>query len=261
MFVAFVAASVPSIADDFGIWSEVGLTKKLGTQGFSVSADLDFRANNNLKSVDRWNGTVSFDYKACPYVKFDAGYSYLYYYNGQETKDWYGKSSGKLKGYKVTESYWRPKHRVFFSVTGMLYAGRFTFSLRERYQMTHQSEKTVGRMEHTCNKDADGNLIYPPVSSEYDPDYKSQKSKNYLRSKLGVEYNISKCPLTPYASYELSNNLMNGFSTDKQRLSVGTEIKIKKGQRLSVGYVYQFGQDDDSDDDLHVLELSYKFKF
>ncbi|MEG1580794.1 MAG: DUF2490 domain-containing protein [Bacteroidaceae bacterium] len=259
--ILVAAASQTVLADDFGVWTEAGITKKLGNQGFTVSADLGFRANNNLKSVDRWSGTIDFGYKACPYVKFGAGYTLLYNYNPSEKKDWYGKTSGKLKGYKETAAYWRTKHRVFLDVTGMAYLGRFSFSLRERYQMTHQMQMTVDRMEYSCNKDADGNLILPPVSGESSPDLKGQKSKNYLRSRLEVDYNIRHSPFTPYASVEISNNLMNGFSTDKKRLGIGTELKIAQGQRLSLGYVYQFGYDDDSDEDMHVIDISYKFKF
>ena len=58
------------------------------------------------------------------------------------------------------------------------------------------------------------------------------------------EYNIKHSPLTPYASFELSNDLSDGFSLDKKRVCVGTEWKITKKHRLEVGYVFQTGSDD-----------------
>ncbi len=67
--------------------------------------------------------------------------------------------------------------------------------------------------------------------------------------------------MTPYLTYEFSNDMSNQLHLDKQRLTVGTEWKITKQHRLDIAYVYNNGADDDNDSDIHVLSLGYKFKF
>ena len=76
-----------------------------------------------------------------------------------------------------------------------------------------------------------------------------------------MEYNIKHCAWTPYASYELSNNLSEDFHLDKKRLTLGAEWKITKQHRLDFAYVYDNGADDDARSSDHAISLSYKFKF
>ena len=172
----------------------------------------------------------------------------------------------------MDHGYWRNKHRAVFDLTGKVAAGRFTFSLRERYQFTHYRSTTTLRDKY--RDEIPANMIDAWTGEKHcmegrvfsklkGPDVKEKESKNkhYLRSRLQVEYNIKHSPLTPYASFELSNNLSEGFSLDKKRVSVGTEWKITKKHRLEVGYVFQTGADDDDEGDLHAISLGYKFKF
>ena len=48
---------------------------------------------------------------------------------------------------------------------------------------------------------------------------------------------------------------------EKTRYTVGLDWKINKQHTLSLAYLYDDGQDDDSNGKLHVLEVGYKFKF
>ena len=90
-----------------------------------------------------------------------------------------------------------------------------------------------------------------------------RKAKNvhYLRSRLQMSYNIRHCPLEPFVSYEFSNDLGNALHLDKTRLMAGSDWKINKKHTLSVAYVYQNGADDDASNDIHVIDIGYKFKF
>lgn len=243
-------------ADDFGLRTDIGLTKKLGSS-FSVDADLGYRMQDNWKAVDRWSAGVGINYKPFRFLKLGASYTYIYAYKTAEWKKNYNKR-GEWRGYNADHAFWRSKNRFSLSATGSVEAGRFTFSLREMLQITRLLSITTTEDKYRFS-DMENHTGLELQASERDD--KSARTRQYLRSRLGVEYNIRHCPLTPYASFELSNDLSDGFSVAKRRLSVGTDYKISKKHRLSVGYVYDNGADDDNDDDMHCIEIGYKFKF
>lgn len=271
------AAPLTALAgDDFGLWTSFGAQKDFSKK-FSVEAGLDFRAENKLRSVERWDFSLGATYKPFKFLSLGVGYDFIHQRNLQETKeDWEvdedDPSTVISNGLNVDHGYWRNKHRAVFDLTGKVSAGRFTFSLRERYQFTHYRSTTTLRDKY--RDEIPANMIDAWTGEKHcmegrvfsklkGPDVKEKESKNkhYLRSRLQVEYNIKHSPLTLYASFELSNNLSEGFSLDKKRLSVGTEWKITKKHRLEVGYVFQTGADDDDEGDLHAISLGYKFKF
>lgn len=71
--------------DDFGLWTEISAEKKL-TRQFSIDAGIDFRAEQQLKSISRWAGSLGFSYKPAKFLKASAGYAYIYDRNPQESK-------------------------------------------------------------------------------------------------------------------------------------------------------------------------------
>lgn len=274
------AAPLTALAgDDFGLWTSFGAQKEFSKK-FSVEAGLDFRAEDKLRSVERWDFSLGATYKPFKFLSLGVGYDFIHQRNLQETKEifvgWPEQTTTNpcisALGLNVDHGYWRNKHRAVFDLTGKVSAGRFTFSLRERYQFTHYRSTTTLRDKY--RDEIPANMIDAWTGEKHcmegrvfsklkGPDVKEKESKNkhYLRSRLQVEYNIKHSPLTPYASFELSNNLSEGFSLDKKRVSVGTEWKITKKHRLEVGYVFQTGADDDDEGDLHAISLGYKFKF
>lgn len=60
---------------------------------------------------------------------------------------------------------------------------------------------------------------------------KKAKTAHYLRSRIKADYNIRNCPLTPYVSFEWSNNLSNDLVLDKTRLTVGGDWKLSKSTK------------------------------
>ena len=92
-------------------------------------------------------------------------------------------------------------------------------------------------------------------------DDKEAKTKQYLRSRISVEYNIRHCNVDPFASFELSNSLDHKFSIDKRRWTLGADWKITKKHTVTVAYVYTNGQDDDDEGNLHALSIGYNYKF
>lgn len=255
-----IPATIVSASDDFGIWSSADFTKSLGSH-FNVDAEVGFRSNNELQSVDRWDASLGLNYKPFKFFKLGIGYTYIYSRNATESKPNYKNDIEDFDhwvGYNITRPHWRSKNRLTFDATGTLNLGRLAFALRERYQLTGyngvHTMKDRYRFENTIDKT---DLAYKDTRR----DEKKAKTRHYLRSRIEAEYNIPKCKFTPFASYEFSNNLQDAFHLDKQRLSVGGEYKLSKQHRLSLAYIYDNGADDDTESDIHVISIGYKFKF
>lgn len=211
-------------------------------------------------------------------------------------------SNGNLvvNGYNAETPYWRTKHRVFFDLTEKWKVGRFGFSLRERYQLTAYSPVEGVELKYRDELEEDDLLGYTspwagahagdyptsanglpdgvapyvgPYADTYGDDYwygltdikdKGAKQKHYLRTRLTVDYNIRRCPVTPFASYELANDLGDAFSIVRHRVSAGFDWNLTRDKRhaLSLAYIYQHGaQEEVGNADLHVISLGYKFSF
>lgn len=260
-----VAASPIYAGDEFGIWTGLGVEKDI-TKRFSVDAGVDFRSGSNLEYAERWSGTLGLGFKVNSFLKLGAGYTYIHDYEHQDSKVNFN-NKGVENGYNVDHGHWRGKNRAFFDMTGSLKAGRFKFSLRERYVYTHSVATDVKRTRfrdklvsgHTDN-------LYPWNGENFlemteGIDHKSGKDKHQLRSRLKVEYNIPKCPFNPFVTYEFANDLTDGLDLDRTRLVVGTEWKITKQHVVSMGYLFHQGTDGKHEGALHVIDLGYKFKF
>ena len=255
--------------DDFGVWTSLAVEKKLNKK-FDLEAGLDFRSHQNLESVARWSGSLGVGYKPWKFLKVGVSYSYIYDRSTQESKINYN-NSGRENGYNVDHGFWRSKHRGVFEMTGKHKVGRFTLSLRERYMFTHYVSTDCNRTRF--RDEVQGGYTGETylwngrefMEKELTTDHKGSKNRHYLRSRLKVEYDIRNCPLTPFASYELSNNLAEAMDLDKSRLVVGVDWKINKKHALSVGYLYERGADFELDDDgsgnTHVIDIGYKFDF
>ncbi len=264
-------AATQAHADDVGAWLGADVQKNI-TKRFSVDAGIDLRAEENLDYLTRYGVGVGVGYTPLKWLKIGAGYNFIRDYNLGKSRIKYDED-GDFKSYKVDDDYWRSKHRATFDVTGSLKVGRFTFSLRERYQYTHfvattATEKTYKGLVSPEYVAGYTGLLYEAGGQYFtkcktEEEEKSAKDRQYLRSRIGVEYSIRHCSWTPYATYEFSNSLDkdDNFHLDKQRLTVGAEWKVSKKHRLDFAYVYNHGTDDDGEDDCHVLSIGYKFKF
>lgn len=259
------AAVLPSAADDFGVWTSLSAEHDFSKRA-SVELSLGVRAEDNLKAFARWDGGAALNFTPAKFLKLGAGFVYIYDRSLQEEKVNFN-DAGKRRGYNVDHGFWRSKYRFYFDASLRHTFGRFKVSLRERYQVTDYEATACKRDRYRSAVDETyGGTTYEWngerfASFEQGLDEKDTNVKHYLRSRLQVEYNIRACPLTPYASYELSNNLSEGFDLDKKRLCLGTAWKVAKHHTVSLGYLYQTGVDDDGNSDLHAVDLSYKFKF
>jgi len=260
--VALLAIAPAAVAgDDFGLWGEVGITKSFGKK-FALNGDIGYRADDNLHSSSRFDVGVNLAYKPVKFLKLSTGFVFIENHNLKEVKEHFN-NKGNMNGYNIDLAYWRPKYRGYIDATGKVEVARFTFSLRERYQFSHYGPATCDRLKYrgSVGTGFEGESYGGFKLEEKTTDRKHTKQKHYLRSRIGVEYNIRHCPVTPYATFEISNNLSHGFSLDKRRWTAGIDWKIKKRHTFSVGYVYTNGNDDDDEGNLHALSLGYNFKF
>lgn len=233
---------VPAAAqdDDFGIWGEVNVEKKIDSR-WDVDAGVEFRSRDNLKAADRWAFGADATFKITDWLKASAGYTLL---DDHRQK---ANTSGRK-----TSDYWGVRHRFNVSLTGSYSFGDLNISLRERWQYTYRPEKTVDR--YWTYTDEEEDRYEGEVADQHTYD---AKSKNVWRNRLQLKYKVSKM-WRPYLNAE--THVSNGL--EKVRYSAGTEIRLSKHHWLDLKYLFQktYG-DDDEEGDRHVLGIGYTYKF
>lgn len=237
--ICLLTLSFPSAwaqSDDFGIWSSIEAKKKL-LPGLDAALEGEFRTSDGLKSVERWAVSPSLSYRVFPFLKADMGYTFIYKRAEAET----------TKKGNYIPAYWTPRHRFSFSLTGKYTWNRWEFSLRERYQFTRRTALSVPKYDGDDGSRKADEII-------------DAKSKNVLRSRLQVAWDLRKSPFTPYASCELYHDMGNRWELEKTRWTIGTEYKVNKKHSFDLYYRYQNHADDDETNG-HVLGVGYKFKF
>ncbi len=275
-----LALTLPFLAyaeGEFGIWSGVTVEKKLpkkwwkNADDFSVNGAVSYRVGENLKQSTRIDASVGVDYKLTKYLKLGAGYIYIHDYKRGEMKNMEYKNNNdgiaELDEYKFDNGYWRNRHRGLFEATGKIKAGRFTFSLRERYQFTYfVPDQCVRDKYKWSDLDSDGKKETWVKNEAGDPnsdwpriDKKKAKHDHVLRSRLKIDYDIKGCPLAPFVSYEVTNALRDKMRLEKHRVSAGLDWKINKKHKLSFAYLLNAPVGDKYQE--HVLDIGYKFDF
>lgn len=236
VILAFMALAfttqVKAQSDDFGIWTEANVEKKVNKQ-LTLDGGVEMRTRDNVGELDRWSVGIGATYKLTDWLKASADYSFLY----DNNEKWNEKQT------KVAR-YWGERHRFNLSLTGSYSLGKFSFSLRERWQYTFRPEKTVER-----ERISDGAIE--------DKTY-GCKAKNVWRNRLQVKYKLNKT-WRPYVSGE---TFVAGSGMDKLRLAVGTEVRLTKQHGLDFKYIFQKAyEDDDEEGNRHVIGVGYTFKF
>lgn len=233
LFYLSLAVCSYSQNSNFGVWTTIGAEKKINKK-LSLDADLEMRTRDNIKSVDRWSGTVDMSYNLYKFIKVGGSYSYLYSQKEKEVT---------TKGNIIPE-YWYSRHRFSLYVTGKYNIDKLTISLREKWQYTYRPEKFVAKF------DDDGQT---PKSDEH----VKGKGENMLRSRFQLDYDVFKNLINPYASIEMYHDKKG---LEKIRYTIGTSIKADKRNEFDLFYRYQ---DKAADDEAsgHVLGLGYKYKF
>lgn len=132
---------------------------------------------------------------------------------------------------------WELRHRYYLYLTGSYTYKNFSVSLRERFQSTYR----VG----------------------IDKTRKRANPRNYLCSRLKIEYNIKKYGLEPHVSFEFFRTLNNPIenSIDKLRYVAGISYKINKKNNIDLFYRYTTETEDDEIIKTNMIGLGYALKF
>lgn len=255
-----------------GFWTSVSVEKSFQKK-WSIGAEADMRANDNLNSFGRASIGLSGDYKFLPWLKVGAGYSFIADHSPVALKTDYKKKDGSFNGFNLDEDFWRNKHRAVIDLTGKIKAGNFSFALRDRYQFTHFNSSSCQRTKYRDGvREGEGvditgytpigGYYFAPGDEEVVTDDKGTKNTHMLRSRVSIDYNIPHFPLTPEVSYEITNDLCDGLSAVKQRVVAGFDLKITKKFYISAAYVYQhqFQAEEYEPATLHAGSLGFKFK-
>lgn len=224
--------------DDVGLWLDAGVSKKIGKK-WSVGAGAEYRLRNDLKTSDRVSLDLETGFKPVKHLELGVGYSLLID-NNKETYSFHTDGTAN----EWTPSYWGTRHRFYLQAKGDVDFGRVNVSLRERWQYTYRHQVD----EKTYDADDNG---WEAVKG---------KGKNLLRSRLKVEYNIQGCKVDPFASAELFHG---EGGLQKTRYQIGVDWKLSKIHAVSLYYGYQNlnKDDDDNEPNMHLLGVSYKYKF
>lgn len=222
---------------DSGMEMAVEGSHKL-TKQLSVAVGAEVRTCDNFSAWDRGALSVDGTYKLSGSLKVTAGYIFLYDQNEEKINR---DSEGLPRNWRP--SYFSERHRFHVSLTGNMDVGRLNLSLRERWQYTYRPEKTRSR--------------YDFEDEVWEDKIVASKAKNVLRSRLQAEYNIRKCPATPFLSAEL----YNAWSVEKVRYVAGVEWKLSKKHSLNAFYRYQDVRGKDEDEpNRHTIGFGYQFK-
>ncbi len=254
-------------ADDFGVWTEVGVQKIL-PRDFSVGVDGKLRTCDVSKKVSNIDVGTNVNYKLNKYVKFGVAYSFIESYKGSQAKYDEDEETSDYVSRQYTDSYWRPKHRFSVDVTPSVKLWRvLRLSLRERYQYTHQKKLTISSREDMWD------LGKEDWAEDWEEDSKTKKEKNthILRSRLKLEIDKKGLDWSPFVSVETQNyfkkkELDSGRSALRSvRTAVGTEYKINVRNSINVAYVFTYKHEDKKEDKnkyrMHAVCVGYNFKF
>ncbi len=218
---AFIMFSNAQI-ENFGTWTSISAEKNLGDIG--LGAETELRTILGVRLINRASVGLSADYRINDYLKVAAGYSFM---NNLDTK---------YENYQF-------RHRFNAGATGRFKVDRFTFSLRERVQLTTKDESKRIRDNGTI----DTYRINPAW---------------VWRNRFQAEYNIRKSKFTPSFSvesfYELNNPAGNSFY--KMRYTLTCDYRINKRNSVSVFTVLNTGFDDEDMYGKYILGINYNIK-
>ncbi len=220
---------------DLGLWGDAGAEFSLSKK-WDVDVEAGLRTADGLSSLNRWSLGASADFSPIKMLSIGAGYTFI---------DTHYDSYTTAKG-NVVDDYWRIRNRIFGHVKLKFRPSILKVDLRLRYQMTHKSEVSIAK--------------YSSAGVRKSNEVKEAENENLFRTRLSLGFK-TKTRLTPSVSYELFNDLGDSFSLDKQRLTIGTDIKLNKHNILTVGYARNIYNGTDDDGKTHnAIMIGYKIK-
>lgn len=267
-FLLLFLASGIHAQDNFGFDLNV-VTEKDFTKRFSGELNVGsrFMYEENQWFTERVSFGAGLGYKIVDTKKFDlklsAGFEYIAQHKLRELE------YTKKENLKVTESRTLKRTRTSLGLGGAFKPNkRWTFSLKETVQYNHYAPYRAEVLKFDRKmKDGEYYYNYDENATWYDnyedcddsemKDFKA-KDRFVLRSKLTIKYDIKHSIFSPYASCDYGCGL--NYSTNKWKITAGTEIKFTKKHNMDVFYRYQT-EDDDDEPNGHLIGVGYILKF
>ena len=192
LLVILLSPAVRAQDPDFGIWYDLKADYKFG-KGFRADFEGCLRTVNDASEIDSWYIEPGIRYKFNEY--FSAGVYYRFIKKIEDDGNYYAR------------------HRWALQAKGDLPVGRFTFSLRYRFQ-----EQTKTYLE----------------------DAGDEKTIWFNRTRFEIDYDVKGLPLKPYANVEVWNQIFadNGIFIDETRYTIGTEYTVFKIHAVGLEYIY-----------------------
>lgn len=236
---------------DFRSRTSVGMDWKI-SKGLHLDAGYELRASDKLSRIERNQLNIGIHYSPIKHLEIGAGYYFIGHYGNEKV--------------------FKPRHRLFFDLSGSYKFGVWKLSLRERIQMTHKSYDlnkfqqvpNLVELKSRLKLAYKGFIHVEPYayvemrncfngpSMVYDYNETSGKFSNYdftgysdtyinrLRGALGLEWKIT-------ANHSIDFKLMSDWCRDKSidTNSKGTKLKSYSWEQalntsLSIGYVFSF---------------------
>lgn len=207
----------------YGTWTSIAVEKK--SHKWNFGAETELRTINYLNRIDRWSLGISADYSILKQLKIGVGYQLM--------NSW----DEKYIDYQI-------RSRFNVSTTGKLKWNNFSFSLREKLQVTLKDESDRIKSNGTIDT------------------YKMNPEWTW-RNRMLMSYNISHCALTPSFSvetfYELNNPDGNTF--DNVRYTLSLDYKINKRNSINVYGLINSKLNSDDANGKYILGVGYTHSF
>jgi len=221
-------------SESYGTWTSVGVEKDFGK--WNVGAETELRTIYFARLIDRWSLGVNADYSIIKQLKIGIGYQYM------KALDFKLDDDGYLIANYYTKNYF-DRHRFNASATGKIKWNDFTFSLRERAQITIKENRIIT---------SDGTVDDYNVNPAW-----------VWRNKGQISYNIPKCKITPAFSVETFFDLNNpdGNSFNNFRYLLSFDYKLNKRNTIELYGVLNSALNSEDSYGKYILGISYNYSF
>lgn len=210
-------------SNDFGIWSNIEIEKKINKK-WSMNGEVELRTRENSSEIGRWGLALGGDYSIVKGVKAGAAYQFIYFHD-------------------IEYSDFQPRHRFICYLQGRKKWGNFSFSLRERVQVTTKDDSD--RIKASGKTDT----------------YKMNPEWSW-RNKIKVAYDIPACKFTPSVAFESFYQLNNpdGNSFDGLRYTVSLAYKLSKKHAFDLFGLLDKEINVNNPTNRYILGVGYAYK-
>ena len=220
--MAAAQITTSDLTSEFGARVSATVDKKLA-KGLHLEAFGEARMTDNFSQVGRFDAGIGLDYKINDIFKVGAGYTMIEKMSSSGT--------------------WKMRHRVYLDGKATLHTGDWSFSLKERLQLTH---KDVNAIKHQTTPNS------LTLKSRLKAVYKIDKNwEPYAYVELRNVFNDPACSATwstvsqAFGDYEFLG--YNHAYLNRVRGSIGTVWKLDKHNSFDFYILTDYCKDKETD--------------